>query len=91
LEVWGYRRYEWKCNALNAPSRQAALRFGFQFEGLFRRAIIAKGRTRDTSWYSVINEDWPALKLAFDQWLDPANFDSEGVQKTRLSELTRQL
>lgn len=88
LDVWGYRRYEWKCNALNAPSRQAALRFGFQFEGLFRRAIIAKGRTRDTSWYSIIDEDWPALKAAFDKWLDPANFDSDGVQKTRLSELT---
>lgn len=91
LDVWGYRRYEWKCNALNAPSRKAAARFGFQFEGLFRRAIIAKGRTRDTSWYSVIDEDWPALKAAFDQWLEPANFDSRGVQKSRLSDLTRGL
>ncbi|MFK7964702.1 MAG: GNAT family N-acetyltransferase [Burkholderiaceae bacterium] len=88
FDVWGYRRYEWKCNALNAPSRRAAKRFGFQFEGLFRRAIIAKGRTRDTSWYSIIDEDWPALRAAYEQWLEPTNFDSDGVQKSRLSELT---
>lgn len=84
----GYRRYEWKCNALNVPSRSAALRFGFQYEGHFRRAVIVRGRTRDTSWFSIINEEWPALKAAYEQWLAPENFDGQGVQKTRLSELT---
>ncbi len=84
----GYRRYEWKCDALNAPSRRAALRFGMTYEGHFRRAVIIRGRNRDTSWYSIIDEEWPALKAAYDQWLDPGNFDAEGRQKTRLSELT---
>ncbi len=84
----GYRRYEWKCDALNAPSRRAAARFGFTFEGHFRRAIINKGRTRDTAWYSIIDEEWPALKAAYLKWLDPANFDGEGRQRVRLSELT---
>lgn len=85
----GYRRYEWKCNALNAPSRQAALRFGFCYEGNFRRAVIARGRTRDTSWFSIIDEDWPALKAVYEQWLAADNFDANGQQKSRLSELTR--
>lgn len=89
LDDLGYRRYEWKCNALNAPSRQAAIRFGFQFEGLFRRHMIVRGRTRDTAWFSIISEQWPALKLAYEQWLDPANFDDKQQQKSRLSDLTR--
>lgn len=84
----GYRRYEWKCDALNAPSRRAALRFGFRYEGHFRRAVIIRGRTRDTAWFAVIEEDWPALKAAYEQWLSPDNFDAQGQQKTRLSELT---
>jgi RimJ/RimL family protein N-acetyltransferase len=85
----GYRRYEWKCDALNAPSRAAALRLGFQFEGEFRQATIYKNRSRDTAWYSVIDRDWPALERAFRAWLHPDNFDSEGRQRSRLSELTR--
>lgn len=83
----GYRRYEWKCDALNAPSRAAALRLGFQFEGLFRQATIYKGRSRDTAWYSVIDREWPALDLAFQRWLAPDNFDVDGRQRCRLSEL----
>jgi RimJ/RimL family protein N-acetyltransferase len=85
----GYRRYEWKCDALNAPSRAAALRLGFQFEGVFRQATIYKNRSRDTAWYSVIDREWPALDRAFRAWLDPDNFDADGRQRTRLSELTR--
>lgn len=84
----GYRRYEWKCNALNVPSRNAAQRLGFSFEGIFRQATIIKGRNRDTAWYSVIDYEWPALKEAFMQWLAPSNFDEHGKQKTRLSVLT---
>ncbi len=84
----GYRRYEWKCDALNAPSRAAALRLGFSFEGLFRQAVIYKGRSRDTAWFSVIDGEWPALQAAFERWLDPSNFDEAGNQKTRLSNLT---
>ncbi|NKC17071.1 MAG: GNAT family N-acetyltransferase [Gammaproteobacteria bacterium] len=88
FDALGYRRFEWKCNALNAPSRRAALRFGFKYEGHFRRAVIVRGRSRDTSWFSIIDEEWPALKTAYGQWLDPQNFDENGHQKTRLSELT---
>jgi RimJ/RimL family protein N-acetyltransferase len=88
FEVLGYRRYEWKCNALNAPSRKAAKRFGFRYEGHFRRAVIVQGRSRDTSWFAMIDEDWPALKAAYEQWLEPGNFDIEGNQLTRLSDLT---
>lgn len=84
----GYRRYEWKCNALNAPSRRAAARFGFTFEGHFRRASIVRGRTRDTTWYSIIGEEWPTLKAAYERWLDPANFDAAGRQQTSLADLT---
>ncbi len=84
----GYRRYEWKCNALNAPSRRAAERFGFTYEGQFRRAAIVRGRSRDTTWYAMIGEEWPAVKAAYERWLDPENFDSEGRQKTALSMLT---
>lgn len=84
----GYRRYEWKCDALNAPSRSAALRLGFSFEGLFRQAVVVKGRNRDTAWYSVIDGEWPALRKAFQRWLVPENFDEDGMQRERLSELT---
>jgi RimJ/RimL family protein N-acetyltransferase len=83
----GYRRYEWKCDALNAPSRAAALRLGFQFEGVFRQATTYKNRSRDTAWYSVIDRDWPAIERAFRAWLHPDNFDAEGRQRCRLSEL----
>lgn len=84
----GYRRYEWKCDALNAPSCRAAERLGFRFEGVFRQATIYKGRNRDTAWYSVIDKEWPALARAYAAWLDPANFDAEGRQRRRLGELT---
>jgi RimJ/RimL family protein N-acetyltransferase len=84
----GYRRYEWKCDALNAPSRAAAQRLGFSYEGLFRQAIVYKGRSRDTAWYSVIDGEWPALRSAFERWLDPANFDAAGNQRVSLSSLT---
>jgi RimJ/RimL family protein N-acetyltransferase len=81
----GYRRYEWKCDALNEPSRQAAQRLGFSFEGIFRQATIYKGRNRDTAWYSILDREWPALKRAFEQWLDPANFDETARQKRSLA------
>jgi RimJ/RimL family protein N-acetyltransferase len=84
----GYRRYEWKCDSLNAPSRAAALRLGFKFEGIFRQATIVKGRTRDTSWYSIIDMEWPALREILERWLHPDNFDSQDHQRTRLSALT---
>lgn len=87
----GYRRVEWKCNALNAASRRAAQRFGFSFEGLFRQAAVVKGRNRDTAWYSVIDAEWPALQAAFDAWLDPDNFAADGTQNRRLSDLTAPL
>ena len=83
----GYRRYEWKCDRLNEPSRAAALRLGFTVEGIFRQAIVYKGRSRDTAWYSIVDAEWPALRAAYDQWLDPGNFDDEGRQRRRLSEL----
>ena len=85
----GYRRYEWKCDALNAPSRRAADRLGFSFEGLFRQATIYKGRNRDTAWYSIIDRDWPALAAVYERWLAPANFDAAGRQRLHLSDLTR--
>jgi RimJ/RimL family protein N-acetyltransferase len=85
----GYRRYEWKCDALNAPSRQAAERLGFRFEGMFRQAVVYKGRNRDTAWYSILDREWPALRAAFGRWLDPGNFDREGRQRQSLSALTR--
>ena len=85
----GYRRYEWKCDSLNAPSRAAALRLGFRFEGIFRQAVVYKGRNRDTAWFSIIDSEWPALKRAYERWLDPANFDAGGRQRERLSDLTR--
>lgn len=84
----GYRRYEWKCHSLNAKSRQAAQRLGFSYEGIFRQAAVFKGRNRDTAWYAIIDDEWPALKSAFESWLDPANFDAAGKQKVSLSTLT---
>lgn len=84
----GYRRYEWKCHALNAPSRSAAQRLGFSFEGVFRQAAVVKGRNRDTAWYAAIDEEWPALREALGRWLDPTNFDEHGKQRVRLSALT---
>jgi len=87
FETLGYRRYEWKCDALNAPSRRAALRFGFTFEGILRQHMIAKGRNRDTAYYSMLDSEWPARKLSFERWLSPENFTADGKQKTSLSEL----
>jgi RimJ/RimL family protein N-acetyltransferase len=84
----GYRRYEWKCDVLNAPSRAAAVRLGFAFEGVFRQATVYKGRNRDTAWYAIVDREWPALARAFEAWLDPANFDAAGRQRRRLSALT---
>jgi RimJ/RimL family protein N-acetyltransferase len=83
----GYRRYEWKCDSLNAPSRAAALRYGFIFEGIFRNAIVVKGRSRDTAWFSITDAEWPRCRDAFAAWLDPANFDAEGVQRRGLAEI----
>lgn len=85
----GYRRYEWKCNALNAASRRLAMRLGMSYEGLFRQATVVKGRNRDTAWYACIDSEWPAISAAFDAWLDPANFDENGRQRQSLSALTR--
>jgi RimJ/RimL family protein N-acetyltransferase len=84
----GYRRYEWKCNALNAPSRAAALRLGFSYEGVFRQARVDKGRNRDTAWYAMVDKEWPLLDGAFRRWLDPSNFDQRGRQRLALSTLT---
>ena len=85
----GYRRYEWKCDALNAPSRRAAQRLGFSFEGVFRQATVVKGRNRDTAWFAMIDREWPALNEAFNLWLSPDNFDGNGQQREALSDLTR--
>jgi len=83
----GYRRYEWKCNALNEPSRRAAVRLGFTFEGVFRQHMVVKDRNRDTAWYSMLDSEWPAAKAAFEAWLRPENFDGEGRQLRSLAEL----
>ena len=83
----GYRRYEWKCDALNAPSRAAADRLGFTFEGIFRQATIYKGRSRDTAWYSILDREFPVLDRAFGVWLAPENFDASGSQRRRLPDL----
>jgi RimJ/RimL family protein N-acetyltransferase len=87
FEDLGYRRYEWKCNALNSPSRRAALRLGFTFEGIFRQHMIVKGRNRDTAWFSMLDSEWPARKANFERWLDPSNFSADGRQKVALSAL----
>jgi RimJ/RimL family protein N-acetyltransferase len=84
FEELGYRRYEWKCDSQNAPSRRAALRLGFTFEGIFRQHMIVKGKNRDTAWYSMLDTEWADRKRAFEEWLDPANFDAEGRQRTKL-------
>jgi RimJ/RimL family protein N-acetyltransferase len=80
----GYRRYEWKCDSLNASSRAAAERLGFTYEGIFRQATVVKGRNRDTAWYAAIDSEWPRLRAAFEAWLAPDNFDADGRQRTRL-------
>lgn len=86
FDTLGYRRYEWKCDSLNSPSRKAALRLGFQFEGIFRQALVYKGRNRDTAWFSIIDRDWPMLSQAYQQWLAPDNFDAVGKQRQRLQD-----
>src|SRR6185436_15486633 len=86
FDTLGYRRYEWKCNALNHPSRAAALRLGFTFEGVFRQHMIVKGRNRDTAWYSMLDSEWPALKTRFERWLSPGNFDDGGRQRMPLGD-----
>jgi RimJ/RimL family protein N-acetyltransferase len=83
----GYRRYEWKCDSLNAPSRAAAARYGFTFEGIFRQAVVYKGRSRDTAWFSITDKEWPVVRAAFEAWLDPANFDAAGRQKRGLADI----
>jgi len=80
----GYRRYEWKCDALNTPSRRAAARLGFQYDGLFKQALVYKGRNRDTAWFSLLDQDWPRIQAGLEAWLDPSNFDATGTQKTAL-------
>jgi RimJ/RimL family protein N-acetyltransferase len=88
FEDLGYRRYEWKCNAENEPSRRAALRFGFTYEGIFRQHMVVKGRSRDTAWFAMLDYEWPARKRAFEAWLDAANFDEAGHQRRSLTQLT---
>jgi RimJ/RimL family protein N-acetyltransferase len=85
----GYRRYEWKCDSLNGPSRSAAERYGFRFEGIFRQAVVYKGRNRDTAWFSILDSEWPRLRDAFEAWLAPANFDGSGRQQRSLRTLTQ--
>lgn len=82
----GYRRFEWKCDTLNEPSRAAALRFGFKFEGIFQQHLIIKGKNRDTAWYAMLDHQWPGLKTAYQAWLSPANFDASGIQVQKLQE-----
>jgi Acetyltransferases, including N-acetylases of ribosomal proteins len=86
----GYRRCEWKCDSLNEPSRIAALRFGFSYEGLFRQAIVYKGRNRDTAWYSIIDAEWPRLRKAYESWLAPENFDAGGKQRRKLADFQKE-
>ncbi|MFN8829279.1 MAG: GNAT family N-acetyltransferase [Labrys sp. (in: a-proteobacteria)] len=81
----GYRRFEWKCNDANEPSKRAALRFGFRFEGVFRHHMVAKGANRDTAWFAIVDDEWPALRREYKRWLDPANFDADGRQRTALA------
>jgi len=91
FETLGYRRYEWNCNSLNAPSRRAALRFGFTFEGIMRQHMIAKGRNRDTACFAMLDSEWPRAKVAFEFWLDPENFDREGRQRRKLEDIRNSL
>ncbi|KAJ4580343.1 hypothetical protein HRR83_003291 [Exophiala dermatitidis] len=87
FEDLGYRRYEWKCDNLNLPSKRAAIRLGFTFEGVFRKHMVYKGRSRDTAWFAMVDEDWPVIKKAFEDWLRDENFDESGRQKRRLEDL----
>lgn len=80
----GYRRFEWKCNNRNLPSKAAATRFGFQFEGVFRQDMIIKGESRDTAWFSILDSEWPALRAEYERWLSPENFGADGMQKSKL-------
>ena len=89
FEDLGYRRYEWKCDALNQASRKAAERLGFTYEGCFRQAVVYKGRTRDTDWLSIIDQEWPTIKERFEAWLDPSNFDENGQQKQSLADMAQ--
>lgn len=84
FEEWGYRRVEWKCDSLNEPSRRAATRLGFTYEGRFRQHMVTKGRSRDTDWFAIVDGDWPAVRAEHQRWLDPGNFDHDGQQRTRL-------
>lgn len=86
FEELGYRRYEWKCNNRNEPSKKAAARFGFRFEGVFRQHMVVKGENRDTAWYSITDKEWPPLRRAYEAWLDPSNFQADGSQKRRLED-----
>ena len=85
FEELGYRRFEWKCNEANGPSKRAAMRFGFTFEGVFRQHMIVKGRSRDTAWFAMVDGEWPALREAYERWLDPGNFDEHGAQREKLT------
>lgn len=87
----GYRRFEWKCDALNRPSRRAAQRLGLSYEGIFRQATVVKGRNRDTAWFAAIDAEWPGLRAAFTRWLAPSNFDAQGRQREHLGDLTAPL
>lgn len=87
FDEMGYRRYEWKCDALNAASRRAAERYGFTFEGIFRQAVVVKGRSRDTAWFAILDGEWPRVRAGFEAWLSPANFDDDGTQRRTLADL----
>jgi len=91
FEDLGYRRYEWKCNALNEPSKRAALRLGFAYEGTFRQHMIVKGRSRDTAWFAMLDKDWPVIRARLERWLAPENFDENGRQRVSLSALAQAL
>lgn len=91
FDTLGYRRFEWKCDSLNAPSRRAAQRLGFSFEGIFRQAVVYKGRSRDTAWFSIIDSEWPVVKAAMEAWLSPDNFSSEGTHRMSLADVRREL
>lgn len=91
FDALGYRRYEWKCDDLNAPSRAAAARLGFQYEGTFRQAVVYKGRNRDTAWFAMLDRDWPVLAASFEAWLAPANFDEHGAQRRSLAAIRAEL
>lgn len=91
VDTLGYRRFEWKCDSLNEPSRRAAARLGFAYEGRFRQHMVTRGRSRDTDWFALTDGEWPAVRAAHERWLDPANFDHEGYQRTSLSDLTAAL